>query len=287
METQVETTVDTGKVITSTIADTFHSIGEWLFGSLSLGKVIAAAVVLLVCLLSARLILTAVRRGTKRSQLDATLQLFLMRLLKAFLLTLSVMIAASTLGVNVTSLVAVLGVASLAVSLALQGTLSNLVGGVMLLTAKPFALGDFIECGSISGTVKEIGLFYTDIATYDNKQIHIPNSTVSSSVIINYTAAPKRIVEIIVSASYDSDMYAVKEALRDAAGTAPGLLPEEPIVAVVNNYRANDIEYMLRFWVASQVYFDAKFAATEQIKVLFDERGIRMSYPHLNVHLDH
>ncbi len=272
--------------VTASVTETMDGLKNWVFGSLTLGKVIAAVVILLVCLLATRLILTMVRKGAAKSRLDATLQRFLLRLLKVFLVALSVMIAAQTLGINVTSLVAVLGVSSLAISLALQGTLSNLVGGVMLLTARPFVLGDFIECGSYSGTVKAIGLFYTTITTYDNKEIFMPNSALSSSTIVNYTAEPKRIVEIKVSASYACEIDAVKEALRDAVDGAPGLLPEEPILVVVDAYNASDICYMIRCWVKSESYFPAKFAITDKIKPEFERHGIAFTYPHVNVHVE-
>lgn len=286
IENQLEAGLEVGKEVGETVTGTFGSLGQRLFGDFSLSRLLASVIVLLLCLLATRLILQLLRRGAKRSRLNETLQLFLRRLLKVFLVSLSVMIAASTLGVDVTSLVAVLGVASLAVSLALQETLSNLVGGVMLLTAKPFDVGNFVECGAVSGTVRSVGLFYTDIVTYDNRQIHVPNSTVSNSTIINYSAEPKRMVEISVSASYDSSIEAVKQALYDAAQAAPGLLPDEPVLAVVSDYRASDIGYLLRLWVETPRFFEAKNAVTEQIKVLFDQRGLEMSYPHLNVHLD-
>ena len=286
LEDQLEAGLEVGKEVSETVTGTFDSLAQRLFGGLSLSRLLASVVVLLLCLLMTRMILRLMRRGAKRSRLNETLQLFLRRLLKVFLVSLSVMIAASTLGVDVTSLVAVLGVASLAVSLAVQGTLSNLVGGVMLLTAKPFDVGDFIECGAVSGTVRAVGLFYTDISTYDNRQIHVPNSTIAESTIINYSAEPKRMVEITVTASYDSRMEAVKQALYDAAQTAPGLLPNEPVLTAVSGYNASDISYLLRLWVQTPRFFDAKLAVTEQIKVIFDQRGLEMSYPHLNVHLD-
>jgi len=272
--------------VTNSVTQTLTNLKDWVFGSLTLGKVIAAVVILLVCLLATRVILSAVRKGASKSRLDATLQRFLLRLLKVFLIALSVMIAAQTLGINVTSLVAVLGVSSLAISLALQGTLSNLVGGVMLLTARPFVLGDFIECGSYSGSVKAIGLFYTTITTYDNKEIFMPNSTLSSSTIVNYTAETKRIVEITVSASYEHSVEDVKAALRDAIDGAPGLLSDEPILVVVAAYNPSDISYMLRCWAKSENYFDAKFAITDKIQSSFAAHGIRFTYPHVNVHMD-
>lgn len=286
LEESLEAGREVGQEVAGTLSDTASQLKSQLLGGLSLGRLLAAVIVLLLCLLVTRLVLGAVRRGAKRSRLDDTLRGFLVRLLKAFLLMLSVLIAASTLGVDVSSLVAVLGVASLAISLALQGTLSNLVGGVMLLTARPFTLGDFVQIGEHSGTVKAVGLFYTTITTYDNKQIHIPNSTVSGSVITNFTVEPKRLLELTVSASYDSPVEEVKAALREVAEATPGRLPEEAIVAAVNRYDASDINYLLRLWVDSPRFFEAKFYATEQIKAAFDRRGIGMSYPHLNVHLD-
>lgn len=271
--------------VTSSVNQTMEGVWSWLFGSLSLSKLIAAIVILLICLLASRMLLSMVRKGTAKSRLDVTLQRFLLQLLKVFLVALSVMISAQTLGINVTSLVAVLGVSSLAISLALQGTLSNLVGGVMLLTARPFTQGDFIECGSYSGTVQAIGLFYTTIRTYDNRNIFLPNSTLSGSTIVNYSTEPKRLVEIKVSASYDSPVDTVKTALRAAIVGAPGLLEEEPVLTVVDAYNASDIGYLLRCWVKSESYFAAKYAIMEQIKTEFDHRGVVFTYPHVTVHM--
>ena len=272
--------------VSSGLSSSLGHLREWIFGGLALGKLVAAALILLGCLLASKAILRLVRRGAARSRLDGTLQTFLLRLLKVFLVALSAMIAAQTLGIDVTSLVAVLGVASLAISLALQGTLSILVGGVMLLTAKPFSLGDFIECGTYSGTVQAIGLFYTTLMTYDNKEIFMPNSTLSGSTIVNYSAAPKRLVEITVSAAYECGAEQVKAALREAIAGAPGLLPDEPITTVVSSYNPSDISYLLRCWVESSSYFAAKFAITDKIKLEFERRSIVFSYPHLNVHLN-
>ena len=269
------------------VNETLTGLKEWVFGSLTLGKIIAAVVILLICLLASRVILSMVRKCSSKSNLDETLQRFLLRLLKVFLIALSVMIAAQTLGINVTSLVAVLGVSSLAISLALQGTLSNLVGGVMLLTARPFVLGDFIECGSYSGTVRAIGLFYTTIMTYDNKEIFMPNSTLSSSTIVNYSAETKRMVELTVSASYAHQVEDVKAALREAIDGAPGLLSEEAVLVAVASYNPSDISYMLRCWVKSGDYFAAKFAIMDKIQSVYAARGITFTYPHVNVHMDH
>lgn len=273
--------------LSSTVTGTLQGLREWIFGGLSLGRVLASVVILLLCLLATRLILSTVRRGAAKSRLDVTLQRFLLQLLKVLLIALSVMIAAQTLGINVSSLVALLGVASLAISLALQSTLSNLVGGIMLLTARPFALGDLIECGGNCGTVKAIGLFYTTITTYDNKEIFMPNSILSSSTIVNYTTERKRMVELTVSAAYEHPVEEVKAALRAAIEGAPGLLPEEPVLVAVNAYNPSDIGYLLRCWVRTEDFFSAKFAITDRIQSEFAAHGITFSYPHVNVHMEH
>ena len=277
---------EVGQSVNSSVTGTFKGLADRLFGDLSLGTLLAAAITLLICLAATTLILKAVKRSAKRSRMNEAARGFLYRLLKVFLIALSILVAASTLGINVTSLVTVVGVASLAISLALQSTLSNLVGGVVLLTARSFQVGDMIQNGGVMGTVTSIGLFYTDIRTLDNTLVHIPNNTVCSNTIQNLSAEPKRRVEIQVTASYDSNIAAVKQALMDAVEGAPGLLADESVMAAVDSYNPNDIGYILRFWVETSQYFDARFAVMERIKPVFDERGLEMSYPHMNVHLD-
>ena len=193
--------------------------------------------------------------------------------------------AAASLGINVTGIVALASVLTLAVSLAVLNALANVIGGFTILTTQPFHSGDYVEIAGQSGTVQEIGLTYTKLATGDNKLVSIPNSAVVATQIVNYTALGTRRVDIVVSASYDCAVDAVLEALKEA-GSIPTALDTPAPFAAVKNYGESAIEYVLQIWCNSENYWPTLFDGNKNVKAVFDAKGIRMSYPHLNVHLD-
>ena len=199
-------------------------------------------------------------------------------------LLLGLMVAAK-LGVDVTGIVALASVLSLAVSLAVQDALSNVIGGFTLLNTRPFVAGDFVEIAGQSGTVREVGLAYTKLNTGDNKQVSIPNSAVVAAQIVNYSANGTRRVDITVSASYDAPIEQVLEALKEAA-QVPTKLEEKESFAAVKHYGDSAIEYVLQVWSTADDYWTTLFTVNKRIKDVFDEKGISMTYPHLNVHLD-
>ncbi len=253
--------------------------------SLTLENLIPSILLTAAGVLVIRLLMKLFDKALERSRLQRTANSMLrsgMKLLLYFLLGLMV---CSQLGVDVSSLVALLSVVSLAISLAVQGALSNTVGGVMLLATHPFAAGDYVEIGAIGGTVLEVGLTYTKLVTPDNKVISIPNSTATTQEITNFSASGSRRVEFFVSASYDSPAAAVKQALLEAAAVE-AVLPEPAPFVGVQSYDDSAIAYVLRIWCQSQDYWDVYYAVNERIKEQFDEAGIVMTYPHLNVHLD-
>jgi len=176
-------------------------------------------------------------------------------------------------------------VLTLALSLALQNMVSNIIGGFTLLYTHPFHSGDFVEIAGQSGTVQEINMTYTKLATPDNKVISIPNSAVVAAQIVNYNAEPTRRVEVTVSASYDVPTQKVIDALA-LAGTVDNALLEPAPVAVITGYGESSINYSLRVWVKTEDYWDVYFLVTQRVKQIFDEQGVEMTYPHLNVHLD-
>ena len=194
-------------------------------------------------------------------------------------------IAASALGIDVSSIVALASVLTLALSLALQNMVSNVIGGFTILYTHPFHSGDFVEIAGQSGTVREINMTYTMLATPDNKLVSLPNSAVVAAQVVNYTVLGTRRVEINVSAGYDAPTQKVIDALVQA-GTMDNVLLEPAPCAVVLNYGESAIDYSLRLWVKSADYWDIYFAATQRVKDVFDAQEIPMTYPHLNVHLD-
>ena len=174
---------------------------------------------------------------------------------------------------------------TLAVSLSVQNALTNVIGGITLLYTKPFKSGDYVEIAGQGGMVKEINMTYTMLATPDNKLISIPNSAVVAAQIVNYSAAETRRVEVLVSASYDAPTQKVLDALIQA-GTVDNVLLEPAPFAAVTAYGDSAIQYSLRLWVKNEDYWDVYFAVNQRVKDIFDEQGITMTYPHINVHLD-
>lgn len=248
----------------------------------SIIKILLLAVVLFVII---RLLNRLFERVLSKSKIDKSLHGFLRATVKILLYFVAVVILAGSLEIDVTSLIALLSVAGLALSLAIQGTLSNLASGIVILTTKPLHVGDYVSVGTEEGTVEEIGMTYTKLATWDRRIIFIPNSTVTSSNVVNYTVEGKRRVDLTVSAGYASSVDAVKDALCKALAAVPQILPDEPTFARVSGYGESAIEYAVRGWCRSEDYWDAYYNLLEAVKVQFDASGVIMSYPHLNVHI--
>lgn len=254
-------------------------------GSVSVGQLLTSIVLLGVCLVLVKLLNRWFAKLIDRSKLEASLHTVLKSILKVILYALTGLIVAGSLGVDTSSLVALFSLLGLAVSLAVQGVLSNFTSGILLLMSKPFVVGDFIEAGDQSGTVREINLIHTTVQTPDNKLIFIPNGDISDGRIVNYSREPNRRINLTVTASYDAGIDQVEEALRQAIARVPGLLEDPPPFVSVNGYLNSSIEYVVRAWAAQADYWDAYFALLHQIKYCFDEAGIEMTYDHLNVHL--
>ena len=252
--------------------------------SISLTKIVTALVLLAVCLLMTKLILKGQDKLLGRSKLDKSLHGLTRSFTKILLLFITVMVVAGSLGIDTSSLLAVLSVAGLAASLALQDSLSNLASGINILLTKPFVVGDYITAGSYSGTVEEIRIAYTRLATPENQVVMIPNRTVTASVIINYSTQGKRRLDLTISASYDAPTELVLEALREAAAISQ-VLPDEPSMFRLSGYGDSAINYLLRVWTTTADYWDAYFDILERVRTSFEARGIEMTYPHLNVHM--
>ena len=254
--------------------------------SITVFTLLPAIFVLGVCLLLVKMIMGVVDKMLTRSTIEKSLHTFLKSAVRIALYTLTALIVADKLGIPITSLVAALSVLGLAVSLAVQNSLSNLAGGIMVLVSKPFSVGDFVEAGGVSGTVYEIGLAYTKIVTADNKVIHCPNSEISATKIINYTIEKSRRVEISVGACYDAPIKDVIAALISCANRHTDVMvPDKEPAAVVTEYKDSCIQYSLRVWVNTEAFWDVYFALMQEVKEEFDARSIEMTYPHMNVHI--
>ena len=254
--------------------------------NLTLDTVMPALMTLLVGVLVIRGILRLVKKSLAKTKLERAAVSLIRSLLKVALYGLLGMMVASKLGVDVTGVVALASVASLALSLALQDSLSNVIGGFLLLSNHPFHSGDYVEIGGQGGTVQTIDITYTKLTTADNKTISIPNSAVVASQIVNYSTSGTRRVDINVSASYDAPIENVKAALLKAAELDAVLqTPAAPFAAVLG-YGESAINYTLRVWTTADQYWNVFFTINENIKREFDKAGVEMTYPHLNVHMD-
>ena len=251
----------------------------------AVSRLIPALLILVIGIVIIKLVNKVVKTALDKTKLEKAAHSLILSVANAVLYILLSLIVATKLGIDVTSIVALASVLTLAVSLALQNMLANVIGGFTILSTTPFHSGDYVEVSGQGGTVAEINMTYTKLTTPDGKLISIPNSAVVAAQIVNYSSEAVRRVEVNVSASYDSPIQEVIGALC-AAGTVDKALTNPAPFAAVTSYGESAINYTLRVWVNNADYWDVYFAVTQNVKKMFDERGIAMTYPHLNVHLD-
>ena len=248
--------------------------------------VISAIVVFLICLIAIKIIMKAVEKLLSRSKkVDSVLQGFLKTVVRVALWALAIVIIAGTLGIPTASLVAVLSIAGLALSLSVQNILANLFSGITLLITKPFGAGDLVDVAGNNGVVKTVGLFYTVLDTLDNRVVSIPNSDVTGASVVNYSRNPLRRVDMTFNASYDSSTESVRAAILEAAQADPKILTDPAPFIVIGQYKESTVEYIVRVWCNNADYWDVYFGMNERVRERFDADGVRMSFPHVNVHM--
>lgn len=248
-------------------------------------RIFQAVIVLIIGILVIRIVMKLLNTTLEKSKLEKAAYSLITSLARTALYILLGLITASALNIDVSSIVALASVLTLALSLALQNMVSNIIGGFTILYTHPFHSGDYVEIAGQSGTVQEINMTYTKLSTPDNKVVSIPNSAVVAAQIVNYSAQETRRVEVAVSASYDTPTQKVIDALA-LAGTMDNVLLEPAPAAVITGYGESAINYSLRVWVKTEDYWDVYFAVNQRVKEIFDQQGVAMTYPHLNVHLD-
>lgn len=255
-------------------------------GGYSLSHILSALLTLLVCLVAARLLLKLAKRLLHRVQrLNDRLRQIILTALKVVLYLLTGIITAEALGLNTSSLTALVSVLTLGVTLAAEDILGNVAGGLVILSSHPFNIDDEIEVSGTTGTVREITLNHTKLETADGHFIMQPNKELSSSRIVNYTALGRRRVVQRITASYDAPTDTVKNACLEAVAATPGTL-EEPAPAVyLADYGSSAIEYSVRCWTKAEDYWTAYFALNENLRTAFAAHGVEMTYDHLNVHV--
>ena len=256
-----------------------------LSGSLFFKKLMGTVLILVIGVLVVRVIMRLITAALEKSHLEKAAHSLITSLAQAAMYILLFLIAASQMGIDVSSIVALASVLTLALSLALQNMVSNLIGGFVILYNHPFHSGDYVEIAGQGGTVKEISMTYTVLATADNRIVSIPNSAVAAAQIVNYSSADSRRVELTATASYDAPTQKVLDALV-LAGTVDNALLNPAPSAVIVSYDDSAIRYSLRVWTKPEDYWDVYFQVNQRIKDIFDQQGIEMTYPHLNVHLD-
>lgn len=224
-------------------------------------------------------------RLMKQAKIDETLSRFLANIINALLMAVVVLASLSELGINTTSLAAVLAAAGFAVGMALQGTLGSFASGVMLILFKPFKVGDFVEAGDTSGIVEEIQIFSTHLRTADNIAIILPNSKITAGMIKNYSKKPSRRIDLVIGCGYDDDLKAVKAFLEEVVdGDERVLTDPEPVVAV-NELGDSSVNFVVRPWVKNADYWTTRWDLIETIKLGFDARGFNIPYPTRDLHV--
>ena len=242
-------------------------------------------IILVIGVLAIRIIVRLVKKTLEKSKLEKAAHTLITSLINTALYILLGLTVVSTLGIDVTSIVALASVLTLALSLALQNMVSNIIGGFTILYTQPFHSGDYVEIAGQGGTVREINMSYTELMTPDNKVISIPNSAVVAAQIVNYSAEQTRRVNVTVCVGYHVPTQKVIDALA-LAGTVDNVLLEPAPSAVVNAYLDRGIEYSLRVWVKTPDYWDVYFLVNQRVMQIFNEQGIVPASPRMKVSME-
>lgn len=247
---------------------------------------IIALIILIVGFKLVNFLINRIKKGKGFNKLEKTTGSFLSSILSVLLKSIVIITCAGELGIPMTSIITLIGSVGLALGLALQGGLSNIAGGVMIMIFKPFKIGDFIDNENLSGTVKEINIFHTVLSTYDNKMIVIPNGNLSNSVVTNYSRYPERLLDITITVDYNSDLKNVKKVLTNIANKCKYRIDNKDILIALKEHADSALVYTFRIWVKNSDYWKARFELLEEIRNEFKENNISIPYPQLDVHLD-
>ena len=255
-------------------------------GGYSLSHILSAILTLLICLLVSRLLLKLAKKLLHRGKkLNDRLRQIILTAIKVVLYVLTGIITAGALGLNTTSVTALVSVLTLGVTLAAEDILGNVAGGLVILSSHPFNIGDEIEISGTVGVVREIALNHTKVETCNGQYVMLPNKELSSSRIINYTAMGRRRVVRTVTASYDAPTEVVKAACLEAVAATPNVLTEPAPSVYLTDYGSSAIEYSVRCWAETKDYWDVYYALNENLRTAFAAHGVEMTYDHLNVHV--
>ena len=241
------------------------------------------AIVLVIGVLVVKIVLVPIKKMLAKSKVDHTAKTFLFSLLRILLYGTVVITALGTAGVNISSFITALGAAALTAGLAFQDTLKNFVSGMILLFNKPITAGDLIQVDNFEGYVDSIRIFYTQIHTFDNRVVQIPNSRLTSNCIVNCSAAGTRRVDLTVTVSYEDNLTKVKSVIYDEISKNTLILSDPEPKVYVKNHLDSGVEIAVFMWVNHEDYYAVMFAMEERIKLAFDENGITIPYPHVQI----
>lgn len=260
-----------------------QDVGAWVatYGL----QVLGAVVILVVGWLAAKIVRRAVERLLEKAKVEETLARFVAGLVHIALLTFIIIAALGKAGVPVTSFIAVIGAAGLAIGLALQGSLANFAAGVLLILFKPIKAGDFVEAGGATGVVEEVGIFVTQIRTPDNKTIIVPNAKVTGDNITNYSAKPTRRVDLVIGVAYDADLKRTREVIAAVLEADERVLDDPAPQIAVSELADSSVNFVVRPWVNAADYWSVRFDLIEKIKLALDKNDITIPFPQHDIHI--
>lgn len=244
-----------------------------------------AAVVFILGWIVIRIILRLEKKALEKSRLDEALHLFIIKATKVILWIILIITVLQKLGISTASLVAVLGAGGAAIALALKDSLGNIAGGLIILINKSFSRGDTIEVAGTCGIVDSIDLLTTQLHTFDNKVVTVPNGTITTSVLTNYSREETRRVDCVFSISYSADIEKARTLMENVAESCEYVLPEPEPVIGVSSHGESAVLMDFRVWCRTEHYYDVKYFLEENVKLAFDEAGISIPYPQLDVHI--
>ena len=262
---------------------TWESIMEFL--STAGVNLLSGIGVLAVGLFLVHWVMKLLDRYDEKMKIEPTLKGFIKNLIRILLYVVVVMTAVSTMGIPLTSIVTLLASAGVAVSLAMQGVLTNLIGGFILLLFKPIKVGEYVRIGDNEGTVKTIGAFYTEMATFDNRHINLPNGSLTNTAIVNFSREGTRRLDLTFSVSYESDLDQVYEVLNRVVKEEKALLPAPAPEVHLNECAASSLDFTVRVWVKAADYWPVNFRMLDSGKRALDKAGISIPYPQMDVHM--
>lgn len=263
----------------------FQTLINTNVGDFTVGSIVAAVITAIICLLIIKLITKLIGKLFDKVNVDAKVRKLVTASVKAILYIIATLIVIDSLGVPITSLVALLSVCSIALTLAAEDILGNVAGGIVIMSTRPFELGDYIEVEEKSGTVDDITINYTKIISPDGFIITLPNKSLASDKITNYTRLGRRRIALKLSISYADDVATVKEACYEALAMTANILDEPKINVALTGYKESYMEYTVFCWTKTSDYWTVSFALNENIRTAFQKHGVHMTYNHLNVHI--